>query len=179
MLNRGVWKLSVYSRKWERKEMTCDKCHETNWKPVMTQTSSPAARGEVNPAAEENHKPPHTQITTGLLVLTDFELPLYSLHIAVPVLGLDGVTVTHQLHKLLGQDAVLEGREHFVHNTAVSIYGSWRFKIWTWIQKPKHKLSFSNWVGNMDKFSRLGKCFFCHNINISWYCKFSLFSISK
>lgn len=47
------------------------------------------------------HKFPH--------VLTDFELPLNPLNVAVPVLSLDGVAVAHQLHKLFGQDAVLEG----------------------------------------------------------------------
>lgn len=47
------------------------------------------------------HKFPH--------VLTDLELPLNPLNVAVPVLSLDGVAVAHQLHKLFGQDAVLEG----------------------------------------------------------------------
>lgn len=42
--------------------------------------------------------------------LTDFQLPLDPLHVAVPVLGLDGVAVAHQLHKLLGQDGML-GKE--------------------------------------------------------------------
>lgn len=41
-------------------------------------------------------------------VLTDFELPLYPLNVAVSVLRLDGVTAAHQLHKLFGQDAVLQ-----------------------------------------------------------------------
>lgn len=58
-----------------------------------------------------------------LHVLTDFELPLYPLHIAVSVLGLDGVTVTHQLHKLFGQDTVLERRKHFGHYAAVLLHG--------------------------------------------------------
>lgn len=46
------------------------------------------------------HKVPH--------VLTDSELPLYPLNVAVSVLSLDGVTVAHQLHKLFGQDTVLQ-----------------------------------------------------------------------
>lgn len=39
--------------------------------------------------------------------LTNLQLALYSLHVPVSVLGLDGVAVAHQLHKLLGQNAVL------------------------------------------------------------------------
>lgn len=56
---------------------------------------------------ETKHKP-----TVTPPVLTDFKLPLYSLHISLSVLGLDGVTVTHQLHKLSWQDTVLEERGH-------------------------------------------------------------------
>lgn len=51
--------------------------------------------------------------TATLHVLTDFELPLYSLHVTFSVLGLDGVTVTHELHELSGQDAVLVDKEPF------------------------------------------------------------------
>lgn len=53
-----------------------------------------------------------TKPTVSPPVLTDFKLPLYSLHISVSVLGLDGVTVTHQLHKLSRQDIVLKERGH-------------------------------------------------------------------
>lgn len=40
--------------------------------------------------------------------LTDSELPLYPLHVAISVGSLDGVTVAHQLHKLPRQDTMLE-----------------------------------------------------------------------
>lgn len=63
-------------------------------------------------------------MTIVLHVLTDFELPLYSLHVAVSVLSLDGVAVTHQLHKLLGQDGMLERRRRCDHFTAVLLSAS-------------------------------------------------------
>lgn len=69
-----------------------------------------------------SHK--NREISIVLNVLTDFELPLYSLHVAVSVLSLDGVTVTHQLHKLLGQDGMLERRKRCDHFTAVFFSGS-------------------------------------------------------
>lgn len=49
------------------------------------------------------------------LVLTDFQMPLYSVHISLSVLGLDGVAVAHQLHELSRQDTVLEERSTLLH----------------------------------------------------------------
>lgn len=55
--------------------------------------------------------------------LTDFQLPLYSLHVSVSVLSLDGVAVAHQLHKLLGQDAMLwKDRSMFGLKTTSTAY---------------------------------------------------------
>lgn len=116
---KKVWILESETEKggdmWHR-------CHETTGDDA---TYSPArwAGGSdqynwVSPLKET------TRHAAVLHVLTDFELPLYSLHVAVSVLGLDGVTVAHQLHKLLGQDAVLERRNHLVHHAAVSLYAS-------------------------------------------------------
>lgn len=50
--------------------------------------------------------------TVGPPVLTDLKLPLDPLHISLSVLALDGVTVSHQLHKLSGQDTVLKEGGH-------------------------------------------------------------------
>lgn len=79
--------------------MTCDRCHETACDDT---TCSPAARGKCSARLKKSR------------ALTDFQLPLYPLHVAVSVLGLDGVTVTHQLHKLSGQDAVLGERKNIL-----------------------------------------------------------------
>lgn len=101
------------------------RCHETTRDDA---TYSPAcwAGGEVISTTWDLpwRRPQTTRHAAVLHVLTDFELPMYSLHVAVSVLGLDGVTVAHQLHKLLGQDAVLEGRNHLDHHAAVLLYAS-------------------------------------------------------
>ena len=59
--------------------------------------------------ASDNERKERVERTSVLGALTDSQLPLDPLHVAVSVLGLDGVTASHQVHELLTQDAVLEG----------------------------------------------------------------------
>lgn len=110
----------------QRKEATCDT--DVMRQLVMMQPTVQHAErgGEVISTTWDLpwRRPQTTRHAAVLHVLTDFELPMYSLHVAVSVLGLDGVTVAHQLHKLLGQDAVLEGRNHLDHHAAVLLYAS-------------------------------------------------------
>lgn len=90
----------------DRKKKTAWRCH-----PTLTSCRSVEVIGKTD-FPKWDHRPQKSDKVTDIsplccVLLTDFQLPLYSFHVSIPVLSLDGVTVAHELHKLLGQDRVL------------------------------------------------------------------------